>query len=36
MKSNEKSPIAYIEVNEQRRLNAARATGIPGRNGGLI
>jgi hypothetical protein len=29
MSSSEKSPIAYIETNEQHRLNAARETGIP-------
>jgi hypothetical protein len=29
MKSSLKSPVAYIETNEQKRLNAARETGIP-------
>jgi len=29
MKPSEKSPIAYIETNEQRRLNDAREKGIP-------
>jgi hypothetical protein len=29
MKSSQKSPVAYIETNEQKRLNAAREAGIP-------
>jgi hypothetical protein len=29
MKSSEKSPIAYIETKEQKRLNETRETGIP-------
>ena len=29
MKSSEKSPIAYIETKEQKRLNDARETGVP-------
>jgi hypothetical protein len=29
MKSTEKSPIAYIETKEQKRLNEARETGVP-------
>ncbi len=29
MKSSEKTPIAYIETREQKRLNEARETGVP-------
>ena len=29
MKPSEKAPIAYIETNEQKRLNEARETGVP-------
>ena len=29
MKSNQRTPIAYIETNEQRRLNDARELGVP-------
>jgi hypothetical protein len=29
MKSPHKLPIAYIETNEQKRLNNARETGVP-------